>query len=93
MYVKPFAHVITMILNYSVFTLWSYNHVFSNFSLPGKDVVVYKHEFFHTPASTVGLQGIKYVSVRDNINSPQPKNFMYNKTTSYFSCDFEVFYN
>ena len=71
------------------FSLFSYGYVIPLCrGMPGKGVQMYKKEFFHTPRTQVGLEGcITYFFGNSGIS------YMYNDSTSYFSCDFEVFYN
>ena len=72
------------------FSLFSYKDVVSWWrGMPGVGVIMYKNEFFHTPKTTVGLNGI----YRVYYGNPSIYVNMYNEKTSYFSCDFEVFYN
>lgn len=72
------------------FGLFSYGDVATlSLGMPGKGVQTYKNEFFHTPRTQVGLEGALY-----SVHSPSDLGaYMYNDSTSYFSCDFEVFYN
>ena len=77
-YIQPFFFI-------ARFELLSFGYVIPILSgMPGKGVQIFKKEFFHTPRTQVGLEGW---------GGRKSYGYIYNDSISYFSCDFEVFYN